>query len=85
MTTGRFDWQVYFASREWALLKEQVRQRSRGHCERCEMGAYEQTHHLNYKPQRGHLNYKPQRDFSAIDNMIKSGSWFDPFGDEESA
>lgn len=39
----------YLASREWGLLKEQVRQRSGGHCEHCGSNTYEQTHHVTYE------------------------------------
>lgn len=39
----------YYASREWAILKEQVRERSGGRCERCGNRPYEQTHHLTYE------------------------------------
>jgi hypothetical protein len=39
----------YYASREWALLKERVRERSGGNCERCGDRPYEQTHHLTYE------------------------------------
>jgi hypothetical protein len=43
------EYQAYLASREWALLKEQVRKRSGGKCERCEENNYEQTHHVTYE------------------------------------
>lgn len=43
-----FDYQRYLASREWALLKEQVRKRSGDICERCLMAPYQETHHLTY-------------------------------------
>lgn len=39
----------YYASREWAILKEQVRDRSGGRCERCKVADCEQTHHLTYE------------------------------------
>lgn len=45
----RAEYQVYLASREWALLKEQVRARSGGRCESCPDGAHDQTHHLTYE------------------------------------
>lgn len=38
----------YYASREWALLKAEVRKRSDGICERCFLNPYTQTHHLTY-------------------------------------
>lgn len=47
MSSG-FDYQRYLASREWALLKEQVRARSGGICERCYRNPHEQTHHVTY-------------------------------------
>ncbi len=45
---ANFDYQTYLASREWALLKRQVKARSKGKCERCRYGDHEQTHHLTY-------------------------------------
>ncbi len=39
----------YYASREWALLKEEVKGRSGGRCERCKVGPHESTHHLTYE------------------------------------
>jgi hypothetical protein len=39
----------YYASREWAVLKEAVKERSGGHCERCKVGLHESTHHLTYE------------------------------------
>jgi len=48
MRKAPFAYQAYLASREWALLKRQVRERSGGKCERC--GAdQEATHHLTYE------------------------------------
>jgi len=35
----------YLASREWALLREKVRARCGGVCERCNKRPFEQTHH----------------------------------------
>jgi hypothetical protein len=43
------DYHQYLASREWALLKNAVRERSGGICERCKQGPYQQTHHLTYE------------------------------------
>lgn len=39
----------YYASREWVLLKEEVRKRSGGKCERCKTGDHDATHHLTYE------------------------------------
>jgi hypothetical protein len=46
---NKSEYQKYLASREWALLKGQVRKRSHGRCERCLCFEYEQTHHLTYE------------------------------------
>ncbi len=43
------DYYTYLASREWALKKEAIRERSRGICERCHQAKHEQTHHLTYE------------------------------------
>jgi hypothetical protein len=40
---------AYMASREWALKREAVRQRSRGRCEHCRVAAATQTHHQTYR------------------------------------
>lgn len=45
----RAEYRAYLASREWAVLKEHVRARSGGRCERCREGDHEQTHHLTYE------------------------------------
>lgn len=48
-----FDYQTYLASREWALKREAVRQRSSNRCERtidgqrC-VGSQDSVHHLTY-------------------------------------
>lgn len=46
---NKAEYQKYLASREWALLKKEVKQRSGGRCERCHLGRYESTHHLTYE------------------------------------
>ena len=51
----KVEYQKYLASREWALLKKQIRERSEGKCERCMVGKYEATHHLTYE-RIGHEN-----------------------------
>ena len=40
---------VYMASREWALKKRAVRERSGGICERCKKAPATQVHHLTYE------------------------------------
>lgn len=39
----------YMASREFALLREAVRKRCGGICERCHRSKMTQTHHLTYE------------------------------------
>lgn len=46
---GKEKYQLYLASREWAVLKEAVRKRSGGQCERCRNAPGEQTHHQTYE------------------------------------
>jgi hypothetical protein len=46
---NKSEYMAYLASREWALLKNQVRERSGGKCERCKSENYEETHHLTYE------------------------------------
>ena len=44
-----FEYQRYLASREWALLKRQVRARAREVCERCHKAPMTEVHHLTYE------------------------------------
>lgn len=39
---------LYLCSREWGLLREQVRERCGGYCERCEVNCMSHVHHLTY-------------------------------------
>lgn len=47
MTTAEY--KRYLASREWAVKREAVRERSRGWCERCGVPPLEAVHHLTYE------------------------------------
>lgn len=44
----KFNYQRYLASREWAVLREAVRARCHGRCERC-ISAMKSVHHLTYE------------------------------------
>ncbi|MBN2243859.1 MAG: hypothetical protein JW793_14330 [Acidobacteria bacterium] len=55
-------YQKYLASREWALLKEQVKQRSQGRCERCLVCEYDSIHHLTYE----RIGKEDLRDLQAV-------------------
>lgn len=46
---GEFNYKAYLASREWAVLKQAVRERSNGACERCSYPEVAATHHLTYE------------------------------------
>ncbi len=48
MREGKEKYSAYLASREWAVLKEQIKQRSRGICEHCLVARGTQTHHQTY-------------------------------------
>jgi uracil-DNA glycosylase family 4 len=45
---GKEKYGLYMASREWALIKEAVRARSGGICERCRLVPGENVHHQTY-------------------------------------
>jgi hypothetical protein len=46
---NKSSYQKYLASREWALLKEKIKKRSGGDCERCLFGEHQSTHHITYE------------------------------------
>jgi hypothetical protein len=48
LLTGREKYQAYLASREWGLLREAVKERSGGICERCHKNESTAVHHLTY-------------------------------------
>jgi nucleoside 2-deoxyribosyltransferase len=49
ITDDREKYAAYLCSREWSALKEQVRSRSGGICERCTVHYMDHVHHLTYK------------------------------------
>jgi hypothetical protein len=52
---NKTEYHKYLASRDWAKLKNQVKNRSLGSCERCRDGEHSSTHHLTYE-RVGHEN-----------------------------
>jgi len=48
ITDDREKYKAYLCSREWALLRNEVRKRCGGICERCERNEMECVHHLTY-------------------------------------
>lgn len=59
---GRIDYGAYLASREWALKKEAIRERSGGICERCHNAPYQETHHKTY----AHIGNEPLDELLAV-------------------
>jgi len=45
----RAEYQAYLASRDWALKREAVRERSGGRCERCWANGMDAVHHKTYE------------------------------------
>jgi len=48
MPEGKEKYAAYLCSREWSVLKEAVRDRSAGICERCSANLMDHVHHLTY-------------------------------------
>lgn len=75
---ARIDRHQYYCSREWALLKRIVQERSRGMCERCRRGTHDETHHLTYE-RFGHENPEDLQALCTPCHEFVSGrSNFDP-------
>lgn len=74
------DYPRYLASREWALLKREVRRRSGGLCERCHFRPATETHHLTYA-RTGHEDLDDLQDVCRPCHAYESSlSTFDPLG-----
>lgn len=48
MPEGKEKYAAYLCSREWSVLKEAVKERSGGDCERCTVNKMDHVHHLTY-------------------------------------
>jgi hypothetical protein len=48
ISDDREKYKAYLCSREWALLRNAVRERCGGKCERCKVNQMECVHHLTY-------------------------------------
>jgi len=48
MPEGKEKYAAYLCSREWSVLKEAVKERSEGVCERCTVNKMDHVHHLTY-------------------------------------
>lgn len=73
-----FDYQRYLASREWALLREAVRERANWTCERCKQLPIAATHHLTYE----RVGHEELTDLQAVcgpcHRFLSAKSDFDP-------
>lgn len=49
MPEGKEKYSAYLCSREWSVLKEQVKARNGGICERCTINSMDHVHHLTYE------------------------------------
>lgn len=64
MAKEKVDYQTYLASREWGVLREQVRARSRNQCEHCFSAPQQAVHHLTYE----RIGHEELRDLMAVCN-----------------
>ena len=75
------DYKRYLASREWSLLREQVRERSANTCEHCFYAPQEAVHHLTYE----RIGHEKLSDLMAVCNacheFLSGISQFNPMGD----
>lgn len=68
----------YLCSREWNVLKEQVRERSGGICERCKIHPMSATHHLTYERKYKELVEDLQAICQGCHDFTHGKSNFDP-------
>jgi hypothetical protein len=71
-------YQEYLCSREWGVLKELVRERSGGQCERCSRNEAYAVHHVTYIRKYHELPEDLQHLCEACHNFIHGKSNFDP-------
>jgi hypothetical protein len=87
MTNGQ-DWRsidndkekyaAYMCSREWSVLKEAVRERAHGKCERCRVLPIDATHHLTYARKYNEHLEDLQGNCNHCHNFTHGKSEFDP-------
>lgn len=69
---------AYLCSREWAVLKETVKERSGGVCERCKVLPGDAVHHLNYERKYNEAIDDLQHNCKACHEFTHAKSDFDP-------
>lgn len=77
----REKYQSYLASREWGILKEAIRERSGGTCERCCLYPMDHVHHLTYARKYAELLEDLQALCLPCHNFTHAKSNFDPLVD----
>jgi hypothetical protein len=81
MWMSNFDYQKYLASREWALLKEAVKDRDGNVCERCRKNPHYSVHHLTYE----HVGHESLEELLGVCNdchkFLSAKSNYDPTQD----
>jgi len=81
MTEGKEKYAAYLCSREWSVLKEAVKDRSNGLCERCSVNAMDHVHHLTYKRKYEERLSDLQACCRQCHDFIHAKSEFDPAKD----
>lgn len=78
MPEGREKYQAYLCGREWGQLREKVRLRCGGVCERCKHNAMAQVHHLTYERKYGERLEDLQAICRGCHEFTHAKSDFDP-------
>lgn len=81
MPEGKEKYSAYLCSREWSVLKEQVRARSGGICERCTINPMDHVHHLTYERKYREELEDLQACCKPCHEFIHAKSDFDPAAD----
>jgi len=69
---------AYLCSREWSVLKEAVKERSNGMCERCAINAMDHVHHMTYARKYAERIEDLQACCKPCHEFIHGKSDFDP-------
>jgi len=81
MPEGKEKYSAYLCSREWSVLKEDVKERSGGMCERCGVNVMDHVHHLTYKRKYAELPSDLQACCRQCHEFIHAKSDRDPAKD----
>lgn len=78
MPEGKEKYAAYLCSREWSVLKESVKERSRGVCERCTLNKMDHVHHLTYSRKYAEVLGDLQACCRECHDFIHGKSDYDP-------